>query len=49
MATTNRRGQCAVEAALVLAVFAAILISLYSLSNVSRTIFSGATLSKEIR
>ncbi len=49
MAPANRRGQCAVEAALILTVFAAILLSLYSLSDVSRTVFSGVTLSKESR
>lgn len=49
MATTNSRGQCALEAAVIMLVFAAILLSFYGLADVSRNSLSGAVLSKEHR
>ena len=49
MAPSNHRGQCAVEAAMILGVLAAILLSLHAFTKVNRTLFNGVTLSKETR
>lgn len=49
MAKRSDRGQCLVEAAVILAVLAAVLLTLYSLADASRKAFGPAVLSKEVR